>query len=1245
MSTSRRGFIKTSAIAGVGVALERFPPLTVARHRGNEAASLAAGKLGAANSQLTGATQEHFTRGIGVYPGDPREDFSPEIIIDKLTYRNLALHRPAYHSSSYDCNLTAQLVTDGIKDAQLPEWIAVSTSSRGTLPKNERELVLDHSRTNSVNLTGQNPTLQIQLGGGTSPPEVDRIDIVVVPPFGASSNLSFTVSVSDDGRTWEKVGSVSAPEAISVEGYPRDFARPGQLFIPSVPFSRACRSRFYQIEFAVSTSMPQAFMQWKVGEVEFYSHDQRVQIGGPYRFTSAWMSGGLGEEWVYVDLGARCEFDRVKLYWIARAAEGSIQVSEDAESWHDLHTFVEESALVDDVKLTRPTQGRYVRVLMKRPTAPDGYMLSEIEVFGRGGPVARPKLGADVHAASQPENRFDLAGKAWRLQRLSLVNGDGQDCSKPGFNDAAWVVATVPGTVLCSYLNVGAIPDPNFGKNQLYVSDSFFYSDFWYRTEFTAPAAPTGKIFWLNIDGINWKADVFLNGEEIGRIEGGFIRGRFDVSGKLRPGQKNALAIRIEKNATPGSCKQKTYEDGGPNGGALGADNPTYHASVGWDWIPTIRGRNTGIVGEVYLTTSGAATLENIFVNAALALPDVSQADMSIEVDVVNHLAQPVAGTLRGRFGDVQFEQRVMLDGPGAASGAASGSGSGDSPARKRIKFDPSTHPALRLQNPKLWWPVGYGEAHLYDVELTFETEGGEVSDSKAVKAGVRQMTYSEEGGVLKMWINGRRFIARGGNWGFSESMLRYRAREYDAALRYQREMNFNMIRNWVGQIGDDEFYAACDRHGVLVWQDFWLANPWDGPNPEDNNLFLDNVKDTVLRIRNSPSIGLYCGRNEGFPPKAIDDGIRSILAELHPGMHYIPSSADDVVGGGGPYRLMPLTYYPTMAAYPKLHSEIGIPTIPSIESVRAMISKNALWPPGLEWGLHDFVEGGLRRGPNFLDMVEEAYGSANGVEEWISLTQFAVYEGFRAEFEAQSKNRMGLLLWMSHSCWPSLLWQTYDYYMEPTAAYFACKNACEALHIQWNRVTDSVEVVNCSAGDARGLTALAEVVNIDGSIKWKKSTVLDSPEDSVASCMQMEYPTGLSPLHFVRLTLSRAGSAVSTNLYLRGPQEANYRAIRQLPKARMKASTETRRQGNEWQLTTQLENLSACPALMARLKVVREQTGDRILPVIYSDNYFTLMPGERRTVKSEMNHADTRGEKPRMVVSGFNIEFVPARS
>jgi hypothetical protein len=1210
MSTSRRDFLKTTIIAGAGAVL---PPVTALAASG-DAPSLQA----ASTAPLDTDSAAGYTRGLGIYPGAPGADFSPTLVIDNSTYRNLALLRPAYHSSAYDYNLTAQLVTDGIKDTHLPSWIAVTLNEFETLPINERESPVNHWEGVPLQLSGARPSVEIQLGG-EAPPAIDRIDVfVVVPEQLPADSMTFTISVSDDGHKWQQMGTATAPSPVSPANYPPELVRMARLYNPSIRLQQVCRSRYYKVDLSAANAPDSQFTSlWGLGQVAFFRSDQRVQIGGPYFFTSAWMSAGSGEEWVYVDLGAQCTFDRVSLYWIARAAEGSIQISDDAQNWRDLQPLPAQSGQIDDIHLASSAQARYVRVLMTRPTSPFGYILSEIEVHGRGGPVPHQHPAPAVRA----DGRLDLAGGAWKLQRSSLVSDQGETLSKSGYSDSSWVVATVPGTTLTSYFNAGAIPDPNFGQNQLYISDSYFYSDFWYRTEFQAPPVEHGELAWLNFDGINWKADVFLNGEKIGRIEGGFMRGRFDVTGKLLANQPNSLAVRIERSATPGSCKQKTWESPGKNGGALGADNPTYHASIGWDWIPTIRGRNTGIWGDVYLTVTGAVTLENPFVTTTLPLPDTSHADIAVEVDLVNHSARPITGVLRGKFGDAAFEQRVRLE-PSAPH---------------KIKLDPSTHPTLRIQNPQLWWPTGYGDPHLYDVELSFETGHRKTLDRKAFKAGVRQMTYSEEGGDLRIWINGRRFIARGGNWGFSESMLRYRDREYDAAVRYHREMNFTMVRNWVGQIGDEAFYEACDRHGIMIWQDFWLANPWDGPIPNDDVLFMNNARDLILRIRNHASIGLYCGRNEGFPPPPLETGIRKALAELHPQIHYIPSSADDVVSGHGPYMALPPIFY-FRAADKKLHSEIGMPNIPPIESMRLMMPESAMWPQGLDWGLHDFNLEGAQGGRTFLATIENSYGGAKSAEEWVTLAQFVNYEGYRAIFEAQSKYRMGVLLWMSHPCWPSFVWQTYDYYFEPTAAYFGCKKGSEPLHIQWNRYTDTIEVVNYNGGNVSALTAQVEILNSDGTSMGTKSAALDSKEDSTVSCIPMQYPSGLTPVHFLRLTLTRGGTAISNNLYMRGLEIDNYRAIRELPKAQVQAKTAAQQQGDVWQLTTQLQNISPSPALMVRLKVVREKSGDRILPAIYSDNYVTLLPGERRVITTEVNHADTRSENPRIVVGGFNV-------
>jgi hypothetical protein len=1173
------------------------------------------------------APAQQYTRGIGVYPGDPKEDFSPTMAVDATTYRNLALHRAAYQSSSYDYNLAASLITDGIKETALPRWVTVTVSGmaaggRGpapavapgaggpvTLRSVQREFLLDDNLYSTLTLSGS-PWIQIGLIGGDAPPAVDRVEVLLRPGGGGGrggqpqpSGWTCTVSASDDAKTWKEVGRGSGTE------------RPSRM---PVALTAATRARYYKVEMA-SPGMT----SWQVAELSLFDMGVQMRVGGPYNFSSAWMSAGSGQEWVYVDLGAPCTFDRVALSWIRRAAEGSIQVSDDAAKWTTVQALPAGPGLTDDIKLAQPAKGRYVRVLMTKPASPEGYILSELEVYGRGGPVARPKPAP----AAQADGRLNLAGGAWRVERASQVKADGAAISKPGFADRDWLAATVPGTVLTSFLNVGAVANPDFGDYQYTISDSYFCADFWYRNEFTAPPAAKGKHVWLNLDGINWKADVFLNGSKVGRIEGAFMRGRFDVTAAIHPGARNALAVRIEKNANPGSVKDKGQAFAG-SGGATGADSPTYNASIGWDWISTIRGRDIGIWNNVFLSQTGPVTIEDPRVATALPLPDTSRADVTIEATLRNQESRPVSGVLRGRFGSAVFETAVSLD----------------ASAAKTVKLDPATTPALRLANPKLWWPNGYGDPNLYPVELKFETAGKAVSDSKSFQAGVRQFTYSEEGQRLRIWINGRRFVPRGGNWGFPESMLRYRAREYDVAVRYHRDMNFTMIRNWVGMTGDEPFYDACDKYGIVVWQDFWLANPVDGPNPNDDDLFVKNARDYVMRIRNHASMGLYCGRNEGVPLKPLDDRLRALTAELHPDLHYIPSSADDnqqgtgtyVVTGHGPYSGQTLRNYFANAPI-KLHSEMGAPNVTTMDSLKLMMPEAAWWPQGPMWALHD----SFARGGNAYPQ----YGGAANIEDFMALAQFVDYDTYRGMFEGQSKNRQGILIWMSHSAWPDMLWQTYDYFFDPDAGYFGAKKGSEPLHIQWNAATDMLEVVNYNAGEARGLTAKAEVLSMDGSVKWEKSAAVDSREDSVESPFKIEYPAEASPVNFIRLTLTRGGETVSSNFYLHPAQEGNYRAIRELPKVNLRASMAGQRKGDRWILTTELQNPSDRPALMVRVKAVRAKSGDRILPALHSDNYVALMPGERKTIVTEILLADTRGEAPSVVVDGFNVGSVAVAS
>ncbi len=1235
MSTTRRRFLKTGV--ALPAVLAGVPALERARERAETDR----------DAPQPAAPPAGFSRGVGIYPGDPAEYFGPMLAPDTSgAYRNLALLRPAYASSSYDYNLTAQLVTDGIRESRLPRWLEVEVPMRGALPREEREFAFDHAPTSVTELGGPEAWLQIKLAGA-APPAIDRFQILFTnESFGPVEGLNCQVLASNHGRAWRMLAETTDPRPISPAAFPAGFARPGHIFAPSLRLAAESRARYYRFRF--SSAAGGDFSRYRVAEIRAFRRRQRVEIGGPYDFTSAWKPAGLGEEWVYVDLGAGCVFDKITLHWIRPAAAGEVQVSDDAESWRTLAPLEGTRERVQTVSLPRAARGRYVRLLLTRPASPQGYILSELEVYGRGGMLAQP---APPPAAA--DGRRQLAGGGWRLQRDSRLQAGprartpaalGRAVSQPGYDASAWPIATVPGTALASYLNLGALPDPNYGQNQLAISDSFFYADFWYRTEFDAPGLSAGQRAWLQLDGVNWKAEVFCNGARLGRIEGAFLRGRFDLTPHLRPGGNNALAVRVLKNRTPGSCKQKTFATNGKNGGGLGLDNPTFHASIGWDWIPTIRGRNTGLWNQVALAVTGPVTIEDPFIETRLPQADHSVAEVSIEAALANHGASAVSGALEGQLGAVRFSQPVTL-----AAGE-----------RRQVRFTPGTHPALRIAQPKLWWPAGYGEPHLYDLELAFTPAGGASSDRRRLKAGLRQVTYNQDQGALRLWINGRRFIPRGGNWGFSESLLRYRAREYDIALRYHREMHFTMVRNWVGQIGEDAFYEACDRHGIMVWQDFWLANPWDGPEPADGAMFLQNARDTILRIRHHASMGLYCGRNEGFPPPRLEAGIQKLLAELHPDLPYIPSSADGPVSGHGPYQAMPLEFYFTRGASPTLHSEMGMPNIPEFESVRAMMPAAARWPQGLEWGLHDFTLQGAENGRSYRRLLEAGYGGAGDAAAWTALAQWLNYAGYRAMFEGQGKYRMGLLIWMSHCAWPSFVWQTYDYYFDCSAAYYGCRKGCEPLHIQWNAAEDTVEVVNNSGGNRAGLTARAEIFNLDGRPAWSASAPLSSPEDSCQTVLRLPggaaaetaaRPAGsaaaaaggarLSALHFLRLRLEANGGAgpVSENFYWRPLEPGHYHALRLPPPARVSAQTESARAGDTWHLSTRLRNLSRTPALLVRLSAAGERDGARILPAFFEDNYVSLMPGETRHIACELRHADTRGQRPAIRVEGFNLK------
>lgn len=946
-------------------------------------------------------------------------------------------------------------------------------------------------------------------------------------------------------------------------------------------------------------------------------------------FVSTWKSATGKNEWIAVDLGAVSEIDRVKFRWINAPVTGTVQVSMDEKVWTNVAT------IGAGAEVTFPkTECRYVRAMLGRTANDAPFELTEWEIYGKGGTKTIP-----AKAAKRKGNIQQLAGGNWKLIRVPSAKAQGEEISTASFNADGWMDATVPGTVLASYVNVGAVHHPNYKENEFFISDNYFFEDFWYRNTFDAKVNTPRQ--FLHFSGVNLKAAVYLNGHFVDSIVGAFREKDLDVTGILKDG-RNDLAVKICRNNKYGRVKDYTGEDPRQNGGDIGADNPTMHATTGWDWIPAVRGRNIGIYDEVYVKYTGAVTVEEPFVRTTLALPDTTQATLLAEATLVNHSDAPVTGVLKGSFGEWTFEKEATL-----------------SPGEKRtVKFAPQT-----LQNPKLWWPKGYGAPNLYDVNFSFET-GKKVSDARSFKSGVRQVDYKlyEYKPVSKMffhwgrninqrldfYINGRRLNGFGGNWGFPEHLLNYREREYDIAVGYHAAQNFNLIRNWVGMTGSRFFYEACDRHGVMVWQDFWLANPNDGPNPTDPDRFNATAREYVRLIRNHPSILVYVGRNEGYPPEEIDTFLTKMVPVEHPGHYFISHSGSDGVSGGGPYDMKPVSeFFNNMFGADKIHSERGIPSIMNYENLVRTMGEENVNPvntkahPNKMYGAHDYNLGTGKRwcAQNtqcFNNLYEKAFGSQpEEAKEFTELSRWLCYDGYRAIFESRAEHRQGLQLWLSHPTWPSLIWQTYDYYYEPLAAFFACKKGAEPIHIFFNPVHNKVEVVNYSTGNRTALKVVAKVLDLKGKEVWSKSASLDIKEDDTKQCFTPEVPADITDVYFLRLFLYTAdGQLLSENLYCQGKEEGNFQAVNHAEKAQVEMVVE----GKKGAYTVTLTNKSDVPAMMLRLKATDSKTGDLILPVWYSDNYFFLMGRESKTVTVNVRNEDCKG-KPVISLEGFNLK------
>jgi len=496
---------------------------------------------------------------------------------------------------------------------------------------------------------------------------------------------------------------------------------------------------------------------------------------------------------------------------------------------------------------------------------------------------------------------------------------------------------------------------------------------------------------------------------------------------------------------------------------------------------------------------------------------------------------------------------------------------------------------------------IAWEQAYARDYVVQVSNDGQAWTAVKSVSNSVRQ---------LKISVNGMPVFCRGGNWGWDELLRRVLPDRLRDTVEMHRDMNFTMIRNWLGSSNRDELYAACDENGILVWNDFWQAGQFL-PDPPG---YVDIAADTIRRYRSHPCIVVWCGANEGDPPPIVGVGLAQATSAEDPEILYIPNSAGGIVSGHGPYRWIDPPTYNDRNTYDTgafgFHTEIGMPVVSVLDSMRNLVGDQPSWPPSEVWNYHDWSPIGNQQVGTYQAAIDARLGASGSLAQFAARAQFVNYESHRAMFEAWNANlwqdATGLLLWMSHPAWHSTVWQTYDYDLDVNGAYYGARKGCEPRHVQADPGTWRVRALNHTTTALTGASVAARLYDLHGhQLGGVQKQALDLAPSSGTAAFTVAAPAGHT-LHLVRLELrDNRNRLLSENTYWRYAQPSDMQVLNGLT-TRLSLSARGRR--------ATVTNRGTAVAAMVRLGV-RDGRGHRILPVRYDDNYFWLLPGESRSV------------------------------
>jgi exo-1,4-beta-D-glucosaminidase len=856
--------------------------------------------------------------------------------------------------------------------------------------------------------------------------------------------------------------------------------------------------------------------------------------------------------------------------------------------------------------------------------------------------------------ASSPESRIPLHG-SWQLQSSCIDKSPAPSISSPGFVARDWHKAEVPGTVVGSLVSDKTLPDPDFGMNlksfpgislggeepfanRDMPADSPYRCSFWFRTEFPTPTALANGAVWLHFLGINYRANIWLNGKKIAdraEVAGAYRYYEFPVNALLNKSGNNALAVEVfapEKN----------------------------DLGLTWvDWNPTPPDKDMGIWREVFLSGSGEVALRAPFIWSKLD-SDYKSAAVTLSAELRNTTNHSVKAVLQAEVDGKRLSQTVEL-----------------APNESRVvRFSPDKFEQLNLAHPHLWWPYQMGEPYLYTAKFSVELDK-QTSDSAFTTFGIREVTseLTDTGGRL-FRVNGKRLLIRGAAWA-PDLLLRWSSKKLDADLNYVRHMGLNSIR-LEGKTDRDEFFDKTDRLGILVMPGWICCDMWEhwaDWTPETKRIASASMIDQITRIRSHPSVFVWLYGSDGPPPPDIENMYLGILKDLewpNPTVSSASGAPTTVTGKSGVKMTGPYEYVPPM--YWLADTEAGGafgyntetspgPAIPTKQSLGKFIPKEHLWPIDEYWNFH---AGGERFTTVnvFSEALNQRYGTATTLDDYERKAQAMAYDNERSMFEAYARNKYlstGVIQWMLNNAWPSLIWHLYDYYLVPGGGYFGTKKAQEIIHVQYSYDNNSIAVINGTYQTVKAVKVSAKLINLDAKEVAFQEATIDLPPDSVSRALDLPKSDGLSTTYFLKLMLrDSSGKLISDNFYwlstkpdtmdwanrkdtVYTPQKdyGDLSGLNSLPPVTLDVKAAGHFNAANSAIRLKVKNPSPSVAFQIHPRITKGKDGDDLVPIFWDDNYFSLLPGEEKSVSASFDSSDLQGKNPVLELEGFNV--VPA--